>query len=84
MGKKSRLKQLQSSFIKKRCEYQIKKILLLSEMLNIVDLCDKPSTTLDYEKIKGIIEIVQNQITDRCFRIKRILEESDNSSKLST
>ncbi len=81
MGKKSKLKQLQNDFIKRRCKYQIEKILLLSEILKVVGLYDQPSTAIDTSKIKGIIEIVQNHITDRCYRIKRILEESDNSKK---
>jgi hypothetical protein len=81
MGKKSKLKKIQASFIKRRCEYQIEKIFLLSEILSVVNLCDQPNTTLDTAKIIGIVEVVQKQINDRCFRLKRILEESEKLKK---
>lgn len=83
MGKKSKLHELQFTYVKRRCEYQIEKIFFLTEILNLIHTQDPSDVRSSSKNVFGAIEMIQNQIDDRCYRMKRILEESENSNKRS-
>lgn len=78
MEKKLKRHHLQNQFIKRRCEFQIGKINALAEMLSIVEYQIGQNKNLS--TLPTIVEIIQNQIQDRCKRIQRFIDDQTEST----
>lgn len=83
MGNKSKLqnKVLAMTLMRNRCEYQVKKI---QDLVNLLELAEDIETKIKIKNQTGsqiLIRLIKDQIQDRCFRTLRILEHSPTNEK---
>lgn len=83
MGNKSKLqtKELEMALMRNRCEYQVKKI---QDLVDLLELSEDMRAIVKIKNQNGfqtLIQLIKDQIQDRCFRTLRILEYSPATEK---